>query len=161
MRDVLIVSVCLLAAACGGEPPARDPGPPPGDGHRDAVRVVVDRLLGERYELDGAPSYRFAAPVADRVARWHFEPHLDGEPHAFGYVHGFRVDLWVTPSYVGYPPQPEKPRMAFFTDGALRGVFAPGGDGAPLELDRWAALWVDPGFSPDDGARPARPASGR
>jgi hypothetical protein len=30
--------------------------------------------------------------------------------------------------------------MAFFGDGRLRGIFAPGSGHAPLELDRWDAL---------------------
>ena len=150
----LLLSILSLAA-CGGEP-ARDPGPAPADGHEAAVRAVVDRVLGERYELDGAPAYRFAAPAKGRVARWLFEPHEDGKSHSFGYVHGWCVDFQVTPSYVGYPPQPEAARMAFFVDGTLRGVFGPSRNSAPLELDRWYAVWVDPAF-----VVPAKPPAGR
>jgi hypothetical protein len=34
--------------------------------------------------------------------------------------------------------------MAFFADGELRGLFTVGGNNAPLELDKWCAVWVGP-----------------
>jgi hypothetical protein len=121
----------------------------------------MDRVLGERYELDGLPSYRFAAPVQDRVARWHFEFEVPGKAHSFGDVRGWRVDFWVTPRYVGYPPQPESRRMAFFGAGRLRGIFSPGAGTAPLALDRWAASWVDEDWQPGGGAAQRQPAGPR
>jgi hypothetical protein len=149
-----------LLAACGGA--ARDHGPAPDAEHQATVRAAVERMLGERHELDGTPACRFAAPVPDRVPRWHFEPEVEGKPHSFGNVYGWRVDVWVTPSYVGYPAQPEAQRMAFFAEGRLRGLFAPGGGSAPLELDRWSALWVDPDWQPvGAGGAPQQPARPR
>jgi hypothetical protein len=144
-RDLGLILV--LCAACGGGPPP-DPGPPPPAGHEAAVRAVLDRVLDDRYRLDGAPSYRFAAAVPGRVARWHFEPQDDGRTHSFGYCHGWCVAFHVRPRYVGYPEQPETARMAFFAGGELRGIFADGLGNAPLELDRWHADWVDETWRP-------------
>jgi len=122
-HGILLFPALLSACTRGG---VEDHGPAPAADHEAAVRAVMDRVLGERYELDGLPSYRFAAPVQDRVARWHFEPEVPGKAHSFGDVRGWRVDFWVTPRYVGYPPQPESRRMAFFGAGRLRGIFSPG-----------------------------------
>jgi hypothetical protein len=137
----------VLASACGSGL-AKDPGPAPGADHQVEVRAAIARVLGEKYRLDGAPACRFAEPVPDKVARWHFDPQVPGQPNAFGYAYGWRVDFWVTPRYVGYPQQPESPRMAFFSDGRLRGIFWPGGDNAPLELDKWSPAWVDREWHP-------------
>ena len=137
--------VLLLAAlaACGGEP--RDHGPPPPEDHQATVREVQDRVFAGRYALEAPSSYRFEAPVQDRVARWHFEPEpaVPGQGRSFGNVYGWRVDFHVRPHYASYPEQPESRRMAFFAGGQLRGIFMAGGGSAPLELDKWAAAWVD------------------
>ena len=135
-------ATCLLfvLAACSA---AADPGPAPAPDHQEVVREAMDRRLNEQYRLEAPSDYRFAQPVPDDVAYWLFEPEVPGRNHSFGNVHGWRVDFWVTPHYVGYPPQPESPRMAFFGDGRLRGIFVAGAGNAPLGLDRWEALWVD------------------
>ena len=149
-------ATCVLlaaASACRGSV-TKDHGPPPGADHQATVRAVLDRVLDEPYRLDGAPDYRFAPPVPDRIARWHFEPQVEGRSHSFGYHHGWRVDFRVTPRYVGCPPQPESTRMAFFADGRLRGIFAAGGGNAPLELDRWSVVWVDEDWQPGSAAPP-------
>lgn len=121
-----------------------DPGKPPDADHASAIRTRLDEVLARKHDLAGPSAYRFATPVPDRVATWHWEPQEDGRPHALGYRHGWRVDFWITPRYVGYPEQPESVRMAFFGDGQLRGIFVEGGGNAPLELDKWSPVWVDP-----------------
>jgi hypothetical protein len=145
-----ITAVLLSLSACGSRP--KDHGPPPGPEHQSDVRAAMDRRLGSNYRLAEPSAYRFTAPVKDRVAYWLFEPEVPGRNHSFGNVYGWRVDFQVKPHYVGYPEQPESPRMAFFVDGELRGLFIAGGGNAPLGLDKWEALWVDPDWQP---ARPA------
>ena len=86
------------------------------------------------------------------MAQWHWEPQEDGRTHAFGYRHGWCVDVWVTPRYVGYPEQPTAHKMAFFRDGKLRGLFSEGRRAAPLDLDAWAPMWVDPTWQAQPGA---------
>jgi hypothetical protein len=88
------------------------------------------------------------------VAGWHFDP-PEQERHAFRYVHGWCVEFWVKPRYVGYPEQPESHRMAFFAEGKLRAIFSEGTRNAPLELDKWSPSWVDVTW------RPAQPSPGR
>ncbi len=149
------VLLVLLTGACGGS--ERDHGPPPPADHEALVRSFVDDLLGAKYELENPSAYRFSKPSRDRVARWLFEPHEDGEPHEFGYRYGWRVDFWVKPDYVGYPEQPESRRMAFFGDGKLRGIFSAGGNAAPLALDAWSPMWVDESWQPEQAAGAATP----
>jgi hypothetical protein len=132
-----------LLAACSGRLAPKDCGPPPPPDHQGQVRVMLDGILDGRHRLEQASDYRFAEPVKDRVASWHWQRVAEGEAYAFGYRHGWRVDFWVTPHYAGYPEQPESQRMAFFGDGELRGIFSPGCRQAPVELDRWAPDWVD------------------
>jgi hypothetical protein len=137
-----------LLSACGDSSAPKDVGPPPGPDHQELVRAKVQEILESKPDLDGsAKGFHFAAPEKDRVAKWHFAPETTGT-HEFGYVHGWRVDYWYTPEYVGYPAQPERHEMAFFGDGQLRGIFAEGGGNAPLELDRWHASWVDRSWNP-------------
>ena len=145
----------VLLSACSGDP-ARDHGPAPGADHQSTVRAAMDRVLGARHELDGSPAYRFAAPKQDRVARWLFEPEVEGRSHEFGYVYGWSVEFWVTPRYVGYTEQPQSHKMAFFVDGRLAGLFAEGTRNAPLELDRWAPDWVDMDGAPAGAGRALR-----
>jgi hypothetical protein len=138
-----------LLPACGdGGAPTNPVGPPPGPDHQELVRAKVQEVLESRPDLDGtATGFRFAAPAKDRVAKWHFAPETSGT-RELGYFHGWRVDYWYTPEYVGYPEQPERHEMAFFGDGQLRGIFAEGVGNAPLELDRWHASWVDGTWKP-------------
>jgi hypothetical protein len=142
MRTFAFVGLLVLAA-CSSPLPPRDHGPPPGPDHEVQVRVMLDGIFDQRYRLEQASDYRFAEPVRDRVASWHWERVPEGQSHALGYRYGWRVDFRVTPHYAGYPPQPESPRMAFFADGELRGIFGDGCRQAPLDLDRWAPDWVD------------------
>jgi hypothetical protein len=155
MRTGACAFLCLVSA-CGG----RDHGPPPDADHQTTVRAAMDRVLDGMYRLESPSEYRFAAPVQDKVARWHFEPQVDGQTHDFGYLYGWRVDFWVTPHYAGYPPQPESHRMAFFGGGGLRGLFSQGTGNAPLDLARWSATWVDPEW-PEAGRVARPPAGGR
>src|SRR5262249_23201693 len=145
------VCVLLLAAAsaCRNDGSRQDAGPPPAADQLSQVRTLQDQLFARSYRLDGPPAYRFAEPVQDRVARWHFEP--EGQ-QPLGYCHGWCVEYWVTPGYAGYPKQPESHRMAFFCDGRLRGLFTEGLRNAPLDLDRWAPSWVDTTWRPQDPA---------
>ena len=152
MRRPACVLLLLSAAACSGGLPKKDPGPAPGPDHQEQVRHLVDGLLDAKYHLEAPSRYRFEAPTPGRVARWHFDPQVEGRPGEFGYVHGWCVEFRVTPSYVGYPEQPESQRMAFWIEGKLRGIFLPGPRNAPLELDRWVTGWVDESWHP-----PARP----
>ncbi len=146
----------LVVALAACDDVAVDPGPPPDAAHQHAVRERHDRVVGERYPLERASAFRFEPPVPARVASWHWETVPEGRPHRFGHRHGWRVDFVVTPHHAGYPAQPEARRMAFFGDGALRGIFAPSGGGAPLELDAWSPLWVDPHWPAVDPAAPPR-----
>ncbi len=141
------LSAVLLLAACGREPPVPEE-PRLAAHHQAMIRELVDRVVGEQYELASPSRFRFAEPVRDRVASWHWEEKEDGKTHAFGYRHGWRVDFWWTPDYEDYPEQPESCRMAFFGEGRLRGIFVEGSRAAPLELDRWDSLWVDPTWPP-------------
>jgi len=138
----------LVAMSACGDQPARDHGPVPAADHQAKVRELVDRVLDERHRLDGPSTYRFAAPVRDRVARWLFDAESQGQPQALGYVYGWSVEFWVTPRYLGYPVQPQSRRMAFFAAGQLRGIFSAGPGSAPFELDKWTALWVDVAWQP-------------
>ena len=161
MNAAMRLCVCLLllvsASACGGgRLPPKDPGPPPLADHQQQVRDLVERLLDAKYRLDGPSTYRFDAPAPGRVARWHFEPQIEGQSHQFGYEHGWCVEFRVTPSYVGYPAQPESHRMAFYAGGQLRGIFTTGLRNAPLELDKWSACWVDESWQPARLAQPPR-----
>jgi hypothetical protein len=140
----------LATAACGRL--KKNYGPAPAADHQATIRTEMDRVLDGMYRLEGPSAYRFAEPVRDRVARWLFDPQIAGRAHEFGYRYGWRVDFWVTPRYVGYPPQPESQRMAFFADGGLRGLFSDGGNDAPLELNRWSTTWVDRGWAPSPAA---------
>jgi hypothetical protein len=103
--------------------------------------------------LPWTPAYALASSClhfrarADRVAKWHFDPQTSGT-HEFGYFHGWRVDYWYTPEYVGYPDQPEHRGMAFFGDGQLRGIFSEGPGNAPLALNKWHASWADTTWRP-------------
>jgi hypothetical protein len=144
--------VALALAACRGQP-VKDHGPAPAADHQATVRAVMDRVLDGKYRLDGAPAYRFAAPAPERVASWLFEPEIEGRSLAIGFAYGWGVGFWVTPRYVGYPEQPEGHRMAFFSNGRLRGIFVDGPGNGPLELDRWCAVWVDPDWRSVDEAR--------
>lgn len=143
MKRARIWGFALLLSACGGE--RKDPGPPPPAGHQDAVRDAFERELGAKYPLERA-EYRFEAPAPGRVAKWHWEPKPDGQPHGFGYRHGWCVPFRATPSYEGYPPQPEQKYMAFFAGGALRGLFREGDANVPLDLAKWSPMWVDLGW---------------
>ena len=149
MQHRTALCVLLATAACGR---SRAHGPAPAADHQATIRAAMDRVLDEHYRLEAPSAYRFAAPAPDRVARWLFDPEVEGRHHEFGYRYGWRVEFWVTPSYAGYPTQPESHRMAFFADGQLRGLFADGGNQAPLELDRWEAAWVDHGWQPSPAA---------
>src|SRR5262245_35900851 len=106
--------VCLVAAAACSHEPADGPHLPPlrGD-HQDVIREMNDQVISEHYELEAPSQFRFAVPEEGRVASWHWEPHVDGRPHALGYRHGWCVEYWFTPDYEGYPEQPESYRMAF------------------------------------------------
>lgn len=137
-----------VLAACSKPPAPKPEEPPLAANHQSAIRLLVDHVVGERYELASPSQFRFAAPVRDRVASWHWEEQEEGKTYAFGYRHGWRVDFWWTPDYEGYPEQPEHHRMAFFADGELRGVFLEGGNKGPLELDKWHPVWVDMGWQP-------------
>ena len=145
-----------LLAACSGRLAGKDCGPPPRPGHQEQVRAMLDGIFNGRYRLEQASDYRFAEPVQDRVASWHWERVPEGHSHALGYRHGWRVDFWVTPHYAGYPEQPESQRMAFFGDGELRGIFGAGCCNAPLELDRWAPDWVDPTWVAKAASAPSK-----
>jgi hypothetical protein len=134
----------VLAAACSRSSPApKVIAPLPAD-HQSAIALRTDDVANSKYRLASGSTFRFAPPVQGRVATWHWHPQVDGRSHAFGYHHGWCVDYWFTPDYEGYPEQPEAQRMAFFADGELRGLFAPGSRNAPLELDKWCVVWVDP-----------------
>jgi hypothetical protein len=152
---VRVAPVWLVVAACS-RGPARPVGPPPGEGHRAAIAERHDAAIGARYPLAGPSAFRFDAPEPLRVAAWHWEPQDDGRTHTLAYAHGWGVRFDVTPRYQGYPAQPVAQRMAFFVEGTLRGLFARGGDTAPLELDAWSPLWVDPAWRPPD-TPPAAP----
>lgn len=145
-----------LLAACSGRLAPKDCGPPPRPDHQEQVRAKLDGILGARYRLEQASDYRFAEPVQGRVAAWHWDRLPEGQPHAFGYRHGWCVEFWVTPHYAGYPPQPELAQMAFYGDGELRGIFGPGCRNAPLELDRWAPDWVDFTWVPKAASAPSK-----
>ena len=139
-----IAVIVLLLGACGTDKP-KDPGPRPPSDFESIVRQRQDAVFDARYRLEQASEFRFGTPVPDRVARWLWEPQTDdARAHSLGYRHGWRVDYWVRPHYVGYPEQPESARMAFFADGQLRGLFAPAANDAPLELNRWSVEWVGP-----------------
>ena len=73
-----------------------------------------DGHINQMYRIAGPSVFRFAAPVQDRVALWHWEQQDTGRNHSFGYRHGWRVEYWFKPNYEGYPEQPESSRMAFF-----------------------------------------------
>lgn len=148
-RRQLLLLVALGALPSCGRQPAKDHGPAPSADHQATVRAVMDRVLDSKYRLDGSPAYRFAAPAHEQVAKWLFEPEREDRSHSIGFAYGWGVGFWVTPRYVGYPEQPEAHRMAFFSNGQLRGIFADGPSGAPLELARWSAIWVDPYWHPD------------
>lgn len=154
MHPILCHCLSLLAltlfAGCSGEV-IRDHGPAPDADHQATVRAAMDRAFDKMNRIGQPSDYRFAAPVQDRVARWHFDQVPEGQPHQFGYVYGWRVDFWVTPHYAGYPPQPESHRMAFFADGQMRGLFSAGLRNAPLELDQWSPDWLDQGWQPGAG----------
>ena len=156
MRRLACVLLVLFASACGHKLPVKDPGPPPQAEHQEQVQHHVEGLLNEKHRLAGPSTYRFEAPVKGRVARWHFDPQVEGQPQEFGYVHGWCVEFHVTPSYVGYPEQPESHRMAFWAEGELRGIFLVGLRRGPLELDKWASWWVDPDWQPAGRAQPPR-----
>ena len=95
----------------------------------------MKRLLKD----DGTARYRFAAPVRDRLPRCVFDPDFPGTPRKFGYVHGWRVDLWVT-SKSAYERR-EAHYMAFFRDGQFAGIFSENRSrSAPMDLDKWGAL---------------------
>lgn len=140
------VVLLVLACACGSDTPAPDPGPQPAAEHQQQVSTLQDQVLAKMYTLEGPSTYRFAKPAPDRIVRWHFE--AERQTHALGYYHGWAVEYWVTPRYVGYPKQPESHRMAFFADGQLRGLFTEGLGNAPLELDKWSAAWIDKAWRP-------------
>ncbi len=147
----LLPRVLLLAllSSCGdSSAPYNEPGPAPGPDHQELVRAKVQEILAAMPDYDAsATAFRFGKPEKDRVARWHFEPQTRAT-HELGYFHGWRVDYWYTPEYVGFDEQPERHEMAFFGDGQLRGIFAEGPGNAPLELDRWHASWADRTWRP-------------
>jgi hypothetical protein len=155
MRPVVGL-LLFLATACGGKLSVKDSGPAPAEDHQEQVQLRVEGLLNEKHRLAGPSTFRFEAPVKGRVARWHFEPEFEGQPQSLGYVHGWCVEFHVTPNYVGYPEQPESHRMAFYSEGELRGIFLVGLRRAPLELDKWASWWVDPDWHPNGSAQPPR-----
>jgi hypothetical protein len=132
---------CLVLPACGDRAPELPPLRPD---HQEVIRFMNDGLINQNYRIAGASAFRFAAPVQDRVALWHWEPHVDGRSHSFGYHHGWRVDYWFKPNYEGYPEQPESSRMAFFAEGELRGIFCASHQPTPLELGKWDRIWTDP-----------------
>jgi hypothetical protein len=143
-----VVLGALLLTACGADRVRMPNTPPPSvDDLQATVPATLDRVLGARYPLDAPSVYRFAEPVPGRVASWHWEPQQEGHVHTLGYRHGWCVDFWFTPSYAGYPAQPEVLRMAFVADGKLRGIFAAGSGNAPVELDKWSPDWVDSTWS--------------
>ena len=147
MRNSTLVWTVLVAACGRAEPAPKAVAPLPAD-HEITVAATNDRVIEERYELASPSTFRFAEPVEGRVAVWHWEPHVEGKSHSFGYHHGWCVDYWFTPDYEGYPEQPESYRMAFFGEGHLRGIFVEGSRNAPLELDKWDEIWVDPTWPP-------------
>jgi hypothetical protein len=115
---------------------------PPAD-HQEQVRAVMNHILRD----DGSARYRFAAPVRSRLPRYLFDPDVPGKPHRFGYVHGWRVDLWVTAKSTY--ERGERPYMAFFREGQFAGIFTENRvQSEPMELDKWCALHL-----PAAGAR--------
>ena len=100
---------------------------------------MMNRLLKD----DGTARYRFAAPVHDRLPRYLFEPEVPGKPHKFGYIHGWRVDVWATAKNTY--ERGETPYMAFIRDGKVMGIFTENrARNAPMDLDKWAPLHVPP-----------------
>lgn len=153
MPEYRALGTFVVMAACSGNAEL-DPGPAPAAGYQHEIRTAVARVLEAHYELAQPPDCRFASPQPGSVARWHWEPQTDGYVHSLGNVRGWCIDFWFTPRYVGYPTQPEVRRMAFFAGGRLRGIFALGDGQAPLGLDRWDAVWVDPAWH--DAAAPGK-----
>ncbi|HZN40357.1 MAG TPA: hypothetical protein VFD82_16240 [Planctomycetota bacterium] len=141
-RHLVCSALCLVwLSACGDSAPKL---PPLRADHQEVIRMQNDGLINQKYRIAGPSAFRFAAPVQDRVALWHWEPQVDGRKHSFGYHHGWRVDYWFKPDYEGYPEQPESSRMAFFADGELRGIFSESNQTTPLDLGKWDRIWTDP-----------------
>jgi hypothetical protein len=118
--------------------------PPLRPDHQEVIRVMNDGHINQMYRIAGPSVFRFAAPVQDRVALWHWEQQDTGRNHSFGYRHGWRVDYWFKPNYEGFPEQPESSRMAFFADGELRGIFTASERPTPLDLGKWDAICPNP-----------------
>jgi hypothetical protein len=115
---------------------------PPSD-HQEQVRAVMSSILKD----DGTARYRFGVPVRSRLPRHLFDPDVPGQPHRFGYVHGWRVDLWVTAKSTY--ERGETPYMAFFREGQFAGIFRENRvQSEPMEFDKWCALHL-----PAAGAR--------
>jgi hypothetical protein len=150
---LLLVPLLLVPMAACTRGDGAAPGAPPGPAHQDAIRERHDAVLAARYPLAAPSAFTFAAPVPGRVAKWHWEPQQDGRAHAAGHHRGWTVAFEVTPHYAGYPPQPRAQRLAFFAGGVLRGLFAPGEGSAPLALDAWSPLWIDPAWPPPAAPR--------
>jgi hypothetical protein len=133
LRAVLLL--LPLLASCTHEI-VRDPGPPPGPGHQDAVRAVLLRVLKD----DGSTTIQFAPPIRDRLPRYHFEPNQIG-PHAMAWVHGWRVDMQVAGNRVY--EKGSAAYMAFIRDDRVLGIFTPSRyRNAPMDLDKWGALYA-------------------
>jgi hypothetical protein len=137
-----------LLAACNVEEGGNDPGPAPAASDQEEVGTTMFEILQRRSPRGTPTGLRFEKPVKDKLARWHFDVELPGQPYEFGWVNGWKVEFWYTPEYDGYPPQPEHHQMAFYGDGRLRAIFSEGLGTAPLELDRWHPDWVDSTWHP-------------
>ena len=129
------LSLALLVMVCAcTRRVVSDPGPMPPADHQEQIRAVMNRILKD----DGTARYRFAAPVRSRLPRHLFDP-TPGQPPKFGYVHGWRVDLWATAKSTC--ERGETPYMAFFREGQFAGIFTESRvQSAPMELDKWCAL---------------------
>ena len=161
MRLRSIVAACALPllAACSIEEKGNDPGPAPAADHQELVRGKLFEILQARSPRGRPTELRFEAPVLDKVARWHFDVEIPGQPYEFGQVHGWKVEYWYTPEYDGYPEQPQHHEMAFFGDGQLRAIFSEGLASAPFDLDQWHKDWADPSWHPLPDTRMQRASS--
>lgn len=155
LRALLPAAALVLLVACEVGEESNDPGPRPGADIESEVRSRIGSILMQGQPHGSATGFRFAQPKKDRVARWLFEPEIEGQPHAFGCFTGWRIDFWYTPVYDGCPEQPERHDMALFGDGKLRGLFGEGSGNAPLQLDQWHVRWVDTSWMPIPDPRAA------